>query len=320
MRKKVFVTRILPDAGQNKVTATCDADIWQGDMPPPYEILLEKIAGVEGLLCMLTDRIDARLMDTAGRQLKVISQMAVGYNNIDVEAARVRGIRVGNTPGVLTDATADLTFALLLAAARRIVEGVEYIRAGRWQTWQPTTLLGHELRNSTLGIIGLGRIGKAVAERASGFKMRILAYSRNLTPEDAASVNATPVDLETLLRESDFVSLHVPQNETTHHLINRDTLAQMQSTAILINTARGGIVDEAALIDALLRGIIGGAALDVTDPEPVLLDNPLLNLPNVIVVPHIGSATVHTRNLMASMAADNLLAGLEGRDLPHAVV
>jgi glyoxylate reductase len=268
---------------------------------------------------MLTDRIDGRLMDAAGSQLRVISQMAVGYNNIEVAAAKERGIKLGNTPGVLTDATADLTFALLLTAARRIVEGVEYIRAGKWLTWHPSVLLGTELRTATLGIIGLGRIGKAVAKRAAGFDMRILAHSRSATPEEAMAAGAELVDLPTLLRESDFVSLHVPQNDSTLHLINRETLALMKPTAVLINTARGGIVAQDDLIEALRKGVIGGAALDVTDPEPIAADHPLLSLPNVIVVPHIGSATLETRARMASMAADNLIAGVTGQPLPHSV-
>jgi glyoxylate reductase len=319
MKPKVFVSRIIPDVGLSKVTATCDADIWQDELPPPYETLLERVVGVEGFLCMLTDRVDAQLMDAAGKQLKVISQMAVGYNNIDVAAAKERGIKLGNTPGVLTDATADLAFSLLLASARRLAEGVEYIRSGQWQTWHPSVLLGHELRGSTLGIVGWGRIGQAVAKRAKGFDMRILTHSRSAKSEDVEEASAQLVDFNTLLRESDFVSLHVPQNDATYHLMNRDTLALMKPTAILINTARGGVVDQKALVEALRKGIIGGAALDVTDPEPIALDDPLLSLPNALVVPHIGSATHHTRNLMASMAADNLIAGVTGQPLPHSI-
>lgn len=318
-KPKVFVTRIIPDAGLDRVREACDADIWPERMPPPYDVLTERVRGVEGILCVLTDRIDGALMDAAGPQLKVISQMAVGYDNIDVQAARARGIPVGNTPGVLTDATADLTFALLLAAARRIVEGVEYIRAGEWQTWEPKTLLGTDVSGATLGIIGFGRIGKAVARRASGFDMRVLAYSPSLTDEQAAAAGVTRADVETILREADFVSLHMPLNASTRHLINRETLAKMKPSAILINTTRGGTVDQAALYDALTSGVIRAAALDVTDPEPLPADHPLLTLPNVVIVPHIGSASVRTRDRMASMAADNLLAGLRGEPLPNAV-
>lgn len=319
MKPRVFVSRRIPDAGLSRVQAALEADIWPDLMPPPYETLLEKVRGVDGLLCTLNDRIDAHLMDSAGPQLKVISQMAVGYDNIDVKAARERGIKIGNTPGVLTDATADLAFALLLAAARRLVEGVEYIRSGQWITWDPRALLGGDLVGSTLGIIGLGRIGQAVARRAAGFEMRLLAHSPRCTPDAAAQVNVRLVSLEDLLRESDYVSIHVPLKPETRHLIGQPQLALMKPSAILINTARGPIVDQAALIAALQQGVIRGAALDVTDPEPIPLDDPLLSLPNVIVVPHIGSASIRTRDRMALMAAENLIAGVTGQPLPNAV-
>jgi glyoxylate reductase len=301
------------------VLATLEANIWPDLMPPPYDILLDKARGVDGLLCTLNDRIDAHLMDSAGPQLKVISQMAVGYDNIDLKAAQARGIKIGNTPGVLTDATADLAFALLLAAARRLVEGVEYIRSGQWITWDPRALLGGDLVGSTLGIIGLGRIGQAVARRAAGFEMRLLAHSPRCAPEEAARVNATLVSLEELLRQSDYVSIHVPLKPETHHMIGQAQLALMKPTAMLINTARGPIVDQRALVEALKQGVIGGAALDVTDPEPIPTDDPLLSLPNVLVVPHIGSASLRTRDRMALMAAENLIAGVTGQPLPNAV-
>lgn len=319
MKPRVFVSRIIPDAGLDRVKEACDADIWPERLPPPYDVLIERVRGVDGLLCVLTDRIDASLMDAAGPQLKVISQMAVGYDNIDIAAAKERGIPVGNTPGVLTEATADLAFALLLAGARRIVEGSNYIREGKWETWEPKTLLGADVTGATLGIIGFGRIGKAFAKRASGFDMRILAYSPSLTAEDAKNAGATAVDMDTLLRESDFVSVHTPLNASTRHLINKERLAKMKPTALLINTARGGVVDQKALYEALKNGVIGGAALDVTDPEPLPLNDPLLTLPNVTIVPHIGSATINTRNRMASMAAANLIAGVRGEPLPNAV-
>lgn len=319
MKPKVFVTRVFPDAGLKLVEAACDADIWPDVMPPSYPVLKERSRGVDGLLCMITDRVDAAVMDAAGPQLKVISQMAVGVDNIDLAAARERGIPVGHTPGVLTEATADLAFALLLAAARRLLEGVEYIRAGQWRTWEPKALLGADLNGATLGIIGLGRIGKAVARRATGFNLSILAYNPGLAPEEATAVNARLVDLDTLLRESDFISIHTPLTPQTRGLINRDTLAKMKRTAILVNTARGPIVDAQALYDALKNGVIGAAALDVTDPEPLPPDSPLLSLPNLLVVPHIGSASVWTRDQMALMAARNLIAGVTGQPLPHAV-
>lgn len=314
-KPKVFVSRIIPAAGLDKIKAECEVDLWTEQMPPPYEVLTERVKGVDGLLCLLTDRIDGALMDAAGPQLKVISQMAVGYDNIDIAAATERGIPVGNTPGVLTEATADLTFALLLAAARRIVEGVNYIKAGEWKTWEPETLLGADLTGATLGIVGWGRIGQAVAKRASGFDMRIIAHSRSPISEDGVK----QVDFDTLLAKSDFVSLHTPLTPETRHLINREALRKMKHTAILINTARGPIVDQEALYDALTDGTIAYAALDVTDPEPMQPDHPLLSLPNVTIVPHIGSASVQTRNRMAEIAADNLLAGLSGKPLRHQV-
>jgi lactate dehydrogenase-like 2-hydroxyacid dehydrogenase len=320
MKPRVFVSRIIPDAGLDRIKAACDADIWTEVMPPPYETLMQRVQGVDGILSTLNDRITGELMDAAGKQLKVISQMSVGYDNIDISAAKERGIHVGNTPGVLTDATADLAFALLLASARRLMEGVEYIRAGKWRTWEPKALLGGDLNGATLGIVGLGRIGKAVAKRASGFNMRILAYGPRLTDEDAASVNARRVDLDTLLRESDYVSLHMPLNASTRHLINAETLAKMKRTAILINTTRGGTVDQKALYQALKDGVIDGAALDVTDPEPIPLDDPILTLPNALIIPHMGSASQWTRDQMATMAAENLLAGVNGQPLPNAVV
>lgn len=316
---KVFVCRKIPAAGLDKITAACEADIWEGDLPPTRDQLAQRVRGVDGIVSLVTDKIDGDIMDTAGKQLKIISQMAVGVDNIDIQAAKARGIKVGNTPGVLTDATADLAFALLLALTRRIVEGVDYVRAGRWKTWGPELLLGPDLRGATLGIIGLGRIGKAVARRASGFEMRILAHSIDLTPDEAAEVHAQTVDLESLLHESDFVTIHTPYTPETHHLMNRERLQMMKPTGLLINTARGPIVDQKALIEALQNKIIGGAALDVTDPEPIHMNDPLLTMPNVIVVPHIGSASIQTRNRMAEMAAENLIAGLRGEKLPNPV-
>lgn len=318
-RPRVFVSRIIPEAGLARVHENCDADVWEDLMPPPYEILLERVKGIDGLLCTLNDRIDAALMDAAGPQLKVISQMAVGYDNINVDAANQRGIPVGNTPGVLTDATADLTFALLLCAARRIVEGVEFIKAGQWRTWEPMALLGADLTGATLGLIGLGRIGCAVARRANGFDMHVLGYSPRTFPEEAAQSGVQRVELEELLRKSDFVSLHVPLNPTTRHLIDHNALGKMKPSSILINTSRGPVVDQLALYEALVNGTISAAALDVTDPEPLPSSDPLLQLPNVVIVPHIGSASRRTRDRMASMAAENLIAGVTGKPLPNSV-
>jgi glyoxylate reductase len=280
-------------------------------------VLLERVRGVDGLLCLLTDRIDGQLMDAAGPQLKVISNHAVGFDNIDIPAATARKIPVGNTPGILTDATADFAFALLVSAARRVVEGDRYVRAGKWKTWGPSILLGPDITGATLGIIGYGRIGQALAKRASGFDMRILYYDPMISA--GSDLPGTAVDLETLLRESDFVSLHTLLNEQTRHLINRDTLALMKPSAVLVNTSRGPVVDGQALYEALKEGKIFAAALDVTDPEPLPLDSPLLKLDNLIIVPHIASASKPTRDKMSLMAAENLLAGLSGRRLPTCV-
>ncbi len=318
MKPKVFVSRIIP--GLERITDLYDVDVWPDELPPPYPVLCERVRGVAGLISMLTDRIDGHLLDAAGASLKVVSEMSVGHDNIDLEAARQRGIAVGYTPvASLTETTADMAFTLLLASARRLVESVHYVQDGQWVTWHPTTLLGHEVTGATLGIIGLGRIGQAMAKRASGFNMRILAYGPHLTDEQAAQAGTTRVELNDLLQRSDFVSLHCRLSPQTRHLINRDTLAQMKPSAILINTARGGIVDQAALVEALTNGVIAGAGLDVTDPEPLPADNPLLKLPNVIVVPHIASATIGTRTEIAHIAIDNLIAGISGQPLPHPI-
>lgn len=275
--------------------------------------MLEKVRGVDGLLCLLTEKVDAELMDAIGPQLKVISSMSVGVDHIDVAAATLRGIPIGNTPGVLTDATADMAFALLLSAARRVVEGEKYIRAGKWKTWNPQLLLGADFVGSTLGIIGFGRIGQAIAKRAQGFDMRVLFHSPNAN----RVYGAQPVDLDTLLHESDFVSINVPLTEKTKRLVNAEFLAKMKPNAILVNTARGGVLDQTALYNALKSNQIFAAALDVTDPEPLPMDCPLLELENCIIVPHLGSASRKTRDLMSWLAAQNLVAGLKGERVPN---
>ena len=318
MKPKVFITRKIPEAGLTPIRAACDADIWDDPLPPPRNVLLERVRGVDGILSLLTDKIDAAVMDAAGAQLKVISNYAVGYDNIDIPAATARGIAVGNTPGILTETTADFAFALLLAAARRVVEGDKFVRAGKWQTWGPRLLLGAEVHGSTLGLVGFGRIGRAMARRAAGFGMRVLYHRRHDSPV-AESLGAVQVDFETLLRESDFVSLHVPLTEQTYHLLDARAFRLMKKSAILINTARGGVVDPDALYSALKNGEIAFAALDVTEPEPIPADSPLLTLENVVIAPHLGSATHTTRDKMAVMAAENLLAGVFGKPLPHAV-
>ncbi len=305
---RCFVTRELPGPALGRLQAAHDLDLWPGRQPPSQEELTDHVGDAEGLLSLLTDRIDAALIAAAPR-LRAISNYAVGYDNIDLTAAAARGIPVGHTPGVLTDATADLAFALLLAVARKLPDGIEEVRRGGIESWEPAHNLGAEVHGSTLGIIGFGRIGRAVAKRARGFEMTVLHTNSG---SDAGA-------LGDLLERSDFLTLHCPLTPETHHLINAATLNQMKRTAILINTARGAIVDQEALAQALRDGVISGAALDVTDPEPPPVDDPLLSAPNLIVVPHIGSATQATRERMADLAVDNLLAALDGRPMPHQV-
>jgi glyoxylate reductase len=310
----VFITRPLPQEALDLIEGVCDAEVWASDLPPPQPDLLNRVRVMDGLLSLLTDPIDAAVI-AAAPGLRVISNCAVGVDNIDVRAATRRQIPVGNTPDVLTDATADMAFALLLAAARRIVEGVNYVKAGKWKTWNLQLLLGADLAGATLGIVGLGRIGKALARRAQGFGLKVVYCD----PQTKPAFDAMPVDLGTLLRESDFVSLHVPLTPETHHMIDADSLSRMKSGAILINTARGPIVDHQALYEALRSGRLGGAALDVTEPEPLPADSPLLKLGNCIVLPHLGSASRWTRARMALLAAQNLVAGVQGERLPHCV-
>lgn len=318
MKPKVFVTRHLPDAAFQALNEACEVEIWDRETPPPYDVLCEKVQDKQGLVCLLTDRVDAALMDRAPG-LKVISQIAVGYDNIDVPAATGRGIRVGNTPGVLTDATADFAFTLLMAAARRVGEAIDYVRAGHWETWGLTLLLGQEIYGAKLGIIGFGRIGQAVAKRARGFDMQILYHDANRIPEAEAAFGARFCSLEALLKEADFVSLHVNLTPETRGMINARAFDLMKPTSVLINTARGPIVDSDALYDALKGGKIAAAALDVTDPEPLPVTHRLLSLPNLIVAPHIASATTTSRNKMSMMAVENLLAGIHSQPLPFPV-
>lgn len=315
----VFVTREIPAAGLTMLSQAADVTVWPERLPPTNEQLRAGVAGCDGLLCLLTDQIDGPLMDAAGPSLKVISQMAVGYDNIDVAAATARGIPVGHTPGVLTEATADFTWALLMAAARRVVAGDQFTRSSQWQTWEPTLLLGPDVGGATLGIIGLGRIGQAVARRAAGFDMRLLYNSRSRRPDLEQSLGITYATFDDLLRQADFVTIHTPLTDETRHLFGREQFALMKETAVLINTARGPIVDPEALYSALATGQIAAAALDVTEPEPIPIHSPLLALDNLIITPHIASASRQTRDKMATMAAANLLAGLKGEPLPHCV-
>jgi glyoxylate reductase len=315
-----FVTRSLPGPALERLRAEHEVEVWPERLPPPYQELSARAADADGLLTLLTDRVDAALIEHCPR-LRVISNYAVGYDNIDIDAAAARAIAVGNTPDVLTEATADLTWALLMAAARKLPEAVAAVRDGDWLTWEPARFLGAAVQGAVLGIVGLGRIGRAVARRASGFDMTVLYTGGGSSGGDggrsAAVVSEVP--LERLLEESDFVTLHCPLTPATHHLIDAAALGRMRSSAILINTARGPIVDPVALREALEIGAIAGAALDVTEPEPLAPADQLLAAPNLIVVPHIGSATRLAREQMAALAVENLLAGLDGRPLPHQV-
>ena len=319
-RPRVFVTRLIPEEGLAPIREACAADVWTGELLPPRAEVLRRVAGCDGILTLLTDRVDDELLDAAGPGLRVVSNLAVGYDNIDLAACARRGIAVGNTPGVLTETTADLAWALILAAARRVAEADRYVKAGEWRTWGPQLFLGSDVHGSTLGIVGLGRIGQAVARRAIGFEMTILYHARSRVAESVESdLGASFVDLEELLERSDIVSLHVALTPETRGLIDAAALARMKPTAVLVNTARGPVVDGAALAVALRDGTIAAAGLDVTDPEPIAPDDPLLGLPNCLIVPHIASATRATRGRMAAMAAANLLAGVRGEPLPTPV-
>jgi lactate dehydrogenase-like 2-hydroxyacid dehydrogenase len=314
------VARRIPDEGLSRIVSETDADVWTDEVELERPELLRRVADCDGILTLLTERVDAELLDAAGPQLRVVSNYGVGVDNIDVVECTLRGVAVGNTPGVLTETTADFAWALLMAAARRVVEGADYVRAGRWRTWGPQLLLGTDVHGATLGIVGFGRIGQAVARRASGFGMRILYHGHGqVEPTVERVLGATFVPLDELLATSDFVTLHVNLTGETRGLIGATALAAMKPTAILVNTSRGPVVDTMALHDALRDGVIAAAALDVTDPEPIPADHPLVGLPNCLVVPHIASATRATRGRMAEMAAANLLAGVRGEPLPTPV-
>jgi len=318
LKPKVYVTRLLPKPAMDRINSYCDAKVWDGELPPPRATIVENVASAEGLLCLLTDKIDAQLMDK-GPKLKVISNCAVGFDNIDIEAATKRGIVVGNTPGVLTETTADFAFALMMAAARRVAEGDRNVRAGKWKTWGPMILLGQDVFGSTLGIIGLGRIGAAVARRAKGFGMRIMYSDVIRQPQAEKELGLEYVEMGKLLAESDFITLHTNLTPETQHLIGSEQFEKMKRNCILINTSRGPIVDNMALYEALRDGKIAYAALDVTEPEPIPIDHPLLTLDNIVIAPHIASASVTTRTKMGMMAAENLIAGLKGEPLPNPV-
>lgn len=319
-KPKVYVTRELPERGMKIIKEHFEAEVWPEYGPPPKAEIIKKARNVDALVTLLSDKIDAEVFDAAPR-LKIVAQMAVGFDNIDIAEATKRGIYVTNTPGVLTETTADFAWALLMAAARRVVEADKYVRTGQWKVgWHPSMLLGRDVYGATLGIVGAGRIGTAVARRAKGFNMKILYYDVvPMPPEIEKEVGARRVDLDTLLRESDFVSIHVPLIKETYHLINEKKLRLMKSTAYLINNSRGPVVDEKALYKALKEGWIAGAALDVFEQEPTPVNNPLLRLDNIVVAPHISSASYETRSRMAEMVAENLVAFFKGETPPNLV-
>ena len=317
-KPKILVTRKINSEGLRMLAEVAEVMVWPEDLPPERDQLLELVQGKAGLLTMLSDKIDAQVIAQAGPQLKVIANYAVGFDNIDLAEANKRGIAVGNTPGVLTDATADLAFALMMATGRRLPEAERYVDAGKWKTWMPTTLLGADFVNATLGIVGFGRIGQAMAKRAKGFSMRIIFYGPT-TNEPADGSAQKMNNLGDLVSESDFISLHVPLNEKTYRMVNASFLARMKPNAILVNTSRGAVIDQEALFWALKERKIAAAALDVTDPEPLPMDNPLLTLDNCLITPHIGSASIQAREKSAVMAAQNLIAGLRGDPLPYCV-
>lgn len=319
MKDRVYVTRRIPEAGLEQIRASFDTDVWADDNPPAKDEIINGAKGCTGLVTLLSDPIDAELMDSLP-SLKIIAQCAVGYDNIDVRSATERNIAVTNTPGILTETTADLTWALILATCRRVPEADRYVRNGHWRVaWDPMMLLGRDIFGSTLGIIGMGRIGSAVARRAAGFSMKILYHSRSRNEEIESDLDAVRTDLETLLRESDIVSIHVPLADDTRGMIGIDELRMMKPSAVLVNTSRGPVIDEDALTQALETGLIAGAGLDVFTDEPIPMNNRLLKLDNVVLLPHIGSASIDTRAKMAEICARNLIAALKGETPPNIV-
>ena len=319
-KPRVFITRIIAQEALDKIAKEADIEVWPEELPPPYEVLLEKARDADGMITLLTDRIDANLMNAAPK-LKVVSNVAVGYDNISVAEATKHGIAVSNTPEVLTETTADFTFTLLVAAARRVVEADNYTRKGLWKTWGPKVLLGQDIHHATLGIIGMGRIGAEVAKRGKGFNMKLLYYDerrRSKTEEEQLGVEYVS-ELTKLLSTADFVTVHVPLLPQTRHLIGATEFSLMKSTAVLVNTSRGPVVDSKALYEALKSGQIFAAGLDVTEIEPIPLNDPLLTLDNIIIAPHIASGSFTTRENMALMAAENLLTRLHGGTPPNCV-
>jgi len=318
-KPSVFVTRQIDPIALDKLAKLANVEVWNSDSPPPREILMEKLRTVNGIITLLTDSIDEEIISSASHDLRVISQMAVGYDNINIQMATRRKIPVGNTPGVLTETTADFTWALLMAIARRVPEGDREVHQGIWRPWGPNVLTGQDVFGSSLGIVGFGRIGQAVARRAIGFQMKVRYFDVQRYPELETELNVQYASLSTLLSQSDFITLHINLNPSSHHLIGREELGIMKPTAYLINTARGGIVDSEALYDALKFRQIAGAAIDVFETEPIPAHHPILELDNLIITPHIASASKQTRARMAMIAVNNVIAGINGEHLPHCV-
>jgi glyoxylate reductase len=319
VKPRVYVTRELPERGLSLIKENFDAKVWMEYVPPTKFQLKEHVLDVEAIASNVSDKVDAELFDAAPK-LRIVSQMAVGYDNIDVAEATKRGILVTNTPDVLTETTADYAFALILAVARRVVEADKYVRDGKWKiSWHPSFMQGRDVNGATLGIVGAGRIGYAVAKRAKGFNMKIIYYDVTPRLEMEKNFDATRVDLETVFSKPDFVSVHVPLMPETRHLVNMQKLSLMKKTAYLINTSRGPVVDEKALYDALTSGKIAGAAIDVFEQEPTPADNPLLKLENIVVAPHIASSSYETRQQMSELVAKNLIAFFKGETPPNLV-
>jgi len=318
-KPKVFVTREMPERGLRLIKERFDAEVWSDYAPPPKKTIIEKAAKVDALATLLSDKIDAEVFDAAPN-LKIVAQMAVGFDNVDIEEATKRGIYVTNTPGVLTETTADFAWALLMAVARRVVEADKYVRTGNWKAgWHPMMIQGRDIYGATLGIVGLGRIGCAIAKRAKGFDMKALYHDVVRRPDFEKEYNIQFTDIDVLFQKADFITINVPLTKETHHLVDEKKLKLMKKTAYLINNARGPIVDEKALYKALKEDWIAGAALDVFEQEPTPVNNPLLKLDNVVVAPHISSASYETRSKMAEMVAQNLTAFFEGKTPPNLV-
>ncbi|XP_067297897.1 glyoxylate reductase/hydroxypyruvate reductase b isoform X2 [Pseudorasbora parva] len=319
MLPKVYVTRKVPPDGLDilRKSGQVQFEMWDSDDPVPRVELLKKVKGCDGILCVLTEKIDAQLLDAAGPNLKVLSTMSVGFDHLSLDELKKRGIRVGYTPDVLTDAVAELTVALLLTTSRRLIEATHEAKTGGWGTWRTLWLCGHELANSTVGILGLGRIGVAIAERLKPFKVKKFIYTDvEPRPELANMIEAEYVSLDELAKESDFLAICCALTPETHGICNWNLFSKMKKNAILINTSRGGAVNQEDLYEALSTGLIAGAGLDVTTPEPLPTHHPLFTLKNCVILPHIASASYTTRNAMSALAANNLLAGLRGESMP----